>query len=392
MRYLESGCTLLDLVLGGNKGVMGIPEGKILNIVGDKSSGKTFLSMEILARAFHTYKKLLKYNVDDAESGNTFNTKHLFGFDAITEDTLTSHLVEEWDSNMHKFLKTVKEKEIGIYILDSLDGLSNKDIEERGEARFKAHEAGKDFDKGTYGMQTPKFLSQEFFRTKTRELESTSTLLIIVSQVRDNIDPMSFKKFARSGGKALDFYAHTCLWLTNIKTIEKEGRAIGVIVKAYGDKSKTPRPYRECYFPIYFDYGIDNIGANLDYLYDLRVNDEGRYTGNLQKSRANNIRWDGKPINVSGVKTFLEANNLWEKVREGKKGAIALKTLLEFIDEDAELKAKFNAEFGSTMTREELITKIEQDPKLEKELEQRVIDKWEAIEQSILLIRKKKYE
>ena len=53
----NTGCTLLDLVIGGAKGVFGIPACRFINIVGDKSAGKTFLSNEILAWAYHNFDK-----------------------------------------------------------------------------------------------------------------------------------------------------------------------------------------------------------------------------------------------------------------------------------------------------------------------------------------------
>jgi RecA/RadA recombinase len=79
---------------------------------------------------------------------------------------------------------------------------------------------------------------------------------------------MSFEKFSRTGGKALDFYCHTVLWLANINKLKKKGRSVGVTIKAKTTKSKTPRPYREIFFPILFDYGIDSVTASMDFLFD----------------------------------------------------------------------------------------------------------------------------
>lgn len=47
--------------------------------------------------------------------------------------------------------------------------------------------------------------------------------------------------------------------------------AVGVVVKAKTTKSKTPRPFRECFFSFLYDYGLDNIGTSIDYLFDLRT-------------------------------------------------------------------------------------------------------------------------
>ena len=54
MIYFRTGCKLIDLVVGGNKGVYGFPAGKFINIVGDKSAGKTFLANEIIASNYRS--------------------------------------------------------------------------------------------------------------------------------------------------------------------------------------------------------------------------------------------------------------------------------------------------------------------------------------------------
>jgi recombination protein RecA len=391
-KRFKTGCTLLDLVVGGGLG-LGFPLGKIINIVGDKSSGKTFIACELVAKNFHSIKNF-KYNFDDGEDGFTFNTDYLYGFDIVNDDSLRSKKIEDFDINVGKFLKSLSKDESGIYILDSLDGLSNLDIEKRAEEREKAHEKGKDFDKGTYGMKTPKFLSQEFFKTKASKFDETNSMMVFISQTRDNIDPFSFKKWTRSGGKALDFYCHTVLWLATLKKIEKtvEGqkKTIGVRVKARTEKSKTPRPFRECVFTIYFDYGLDNVGSNLDFLFNLLTP-----TGELSAG-AKEIVWKGEPINLSNLKEFLESKGLTEKARaerkkESGKTTLTIDFMTDYIKQDEKLKKEFDKKFGVPITRDKLIEQIEASPEMEKELEQRVIDKWEEIESKVSSNRKKKY-
>lgn len=390
--YATTGITLLDLVVGGGNG-MGFLFGKIINIIGDKSSGKTFLANEIIAANNALYKKL-DFNFDDGESGYSFDTKALYGMEIVTEDSLSSKTIEEFDVNVSRFLKRQKPSGVGIYVLDSLDGLSNDETEDRSEKRLKAAEAGKKFEAGTYGMKTPKFLSSEFFKTQTAKFEDKNALLIIISQVRQNIDPTSFKKWDRSGGKALDFYAHTCLWLATVskiqKTIRGEKRTIGVVVKAKTDKSKTARPFRECTFSLYFDYGVDNVGSNIDYLFDLRGKD-----GQLLAA-AERIPWGGKVKNLVNMKEFLSSRNLLEQARALKKEETGKKELTEdwvteYIEKTPELKAAADEHFGRTYTRDELIREADANPEMEKEITKRVIDKWEAIETQLKTDRRRKY-
>ena len=398
-KHLSTGCTLTDLVLGGGAG-MGFALKKVHNVVGDSSSGKTFLAMETIAANHYQSPKHFKWNFDDGEEGNTFDTKKLYGFEAVREDVdLKSKTVEEFDVNVRRFVrkKCHRPTSHGAYFIDSLDGLSDADKEERADERYKQAEAGKDVkDAGTYGVATPKFLSQEFFKTKTSEFAQSNASLIIVSQVRENINAGLFgKKLKRNGGKALDFYAHTVCWLATIKKIKKKDcngveQHVGTITELKTTKSKTPRPYRSCRFIFFFDYGIDNIGTNLHYLYDVWGED-----GKLKKS-AQSIPWGGtQALNLKSAKAFLEENGILDDAKEdhreefGKRN-LKLDRIKEWMEEH-DLFEKWKEVFGTPRSYDELRLEIANDPKLAKQLEQLVIDKWEAGEASIKTTIPRKY-
>lgn len=385
----ETGCTLLDLVIGGAKNVFGIPAGRFINIVGDKSAGKTFLSNEILAWAYHNFdKKKFKWVYDDCESGYSFDTESLYGFEIMPENPIHSKTVEEAFCNISDFAGKLKGDQFGIYVLDSLDGLTSQEQDDRAEERLKAFHAEKTFDKGTYGMGKQKYLSQEFFPQLCSTIEDKNVLVIIISQIRENIDMFSFEKYSRSGGKAMDFYAHSVIWLATAKYITKKDRKVGVVVKAKTTKSKTPRPFRECFFSFLYDYGLDDTGSNVDYLFDLRTE-----KGELN-TKAKAIQWNGDvgKLTLTDLKKFLEEYELQDKFEDSRyyDGKPNAEDIFDFIQSKKEYKEKFAEKFGESMTRDELIEWIEEN-NLEDELKQRVIDKWEEFEDSIKSSRKKKY-
>lgn len=388
-RYL-TGCKILDMVVGGAKGVYGFPAGKFINIVGDKSSGKTFLSNEILAWAYHNFDtKKFKWVYDDCESGYSFDTKSMYGFDVIPddeEDIVRSTTVEEAFCNISNFCDSLKKDQCGIYVLDSLDSLTSSEQDERAEERLKAFNNDKTFDKGSYGMGKQKYLSQEFFPQLCSKVQDKNILVIIVSQVRENVDMFSFEKFTRSGGKAMDFYAHTVLWLATCQKIIKKDRSIGVVVKAKVTKSKTPRPFRECFFSFLYDYGLDSIGSSVDYLYDLRT-PKGDLT-----TKAKALQWGETDLNFDKLKEFLEDHDLTTKYEESKHfdGKYEAETMFDFIQSKKAYKDAYAESFGSSMSREELILWIEDNDKVD-DLEERVESKWEDIEDSIKSNRRKKY-
>ena len=387
-----SGSDLIDLVVGGGQR-FGYPAGKIVNLVGDKSSGKTFLACEIVAAAYHLYGKKLQWLYDDAESGFTFDTKSMYGMEIIPadeDDRHKSRTVEEFEGNYYSFIERVnKAKAFGIYILDSLDGLSSKENQQRAKDRVAAFKSGKKIEKGSYAMEAAKFLSQDFFKNITDVTEQNNVLLIIISQTRDKIGSL-FPEQTRAGGKALDFYAHTALWLATTAKIVRRERQVGVVVRARTKKSKTPRPFRECLFTLLFDYGLDNTGSNLDYLFDLR-GDDGKIT-----AAAKNVIWGAEGTQEVTVKTlseFIKANGKEADFKAAKKrdglssGKIAIQ---DWILAQAELKEAFDKTFGLGKTRDEMIAWVEENGK-EAELTERVRAKWEAIEEDIRSKRKRKY-
>jgi len=340
--YFSTGSTLLDLVVGGGEKAgygMGWEAGTIVRDWGGSSSTKTFKACELIAANYYKYKDKFKWKYADIEFGNTIDTTTLYGFELIptnkgARDEMPA-TVEEWEYDVSNFLDGIGEDECGIYALDSLDALSSKALEERKEKRHTAYDKGKEFDEGTYGMDSAKFLSQEMFRGLAARLAKKNSLLYIISQERDNANAgMYGKKNRLGGGRAIGFY-ETARIYSKAKQIEEiKGRAVSVLIETKAEKVRHPRPLRSCIVPIRFDYGIDDIGANIDFLFELRTEAKGEL-----KSVSKSIEWDAD---------------------------------VEPMDRDA------------------LIQYIE-EKKLKKVLRQRVIDAWEAIEDSIKTKRTTKY-
>ncbi len=394
--YYPTGCDILDLTIGETEGY-GFQGGSILNIVGDSGSGKSFLACECVACMFHNEKEK-EWFYDDCESGFTFNTKKLYNFDIIPDnikDKKRSETVQELHCNSVLFFDRVKTGIKSIYICDSLDGLKSKESKNRSEERIKDFKKGKDHkEEGTYNVEKPKYLSQSFFPDIADKIDKKDGFFIVVSQTRDKIGSM-FKSKTRAGGKALDFYSHYIMWVREICKIEKKGIPIGVVIGIKFRKAKNDRPFRQCMITIYFDYGIDNIGSNIDYLYDLRTPKEG----DLKKS-ANRIQWNenAKDITIKNIVTFLKSNEEWhnkyiedDPTNDLKRGDDKIGAVLKWIEKENGIKKEFDKEFGKAMIRDELIEWIESDENRKKELTRRVREKWEKIEQEVATKRPKKY-
>ena len=352
--FISSGSTLLNLALTDHPDC-GWQKGKMANIIGDSSSGKTFLTLTAFAEAsidkrYDDFALIM----DDAEHANEFNIKKLFGtkvYDRIEPpailkgEDLPSELIEDFHANLRN---AIKLKNPFIYILDSMDALDSEADQKKIEEFMKIHakkrdaeedaEEGKDAKKvkdvkGTYGMAKAK-KNSDILRDCCGKLEKSNSILLIISQTRDNINPMSFETKTRSGGRALKFYATHEIWTASAGKISSKNRVIGVKCAIKVSKNKITGKVREVEVPIYYDYGIDDLGSMIDFLID-----EGIW---VQKEKSPSINTNGD----------------------------------------------FNKE---PITRAKLIEHIE-SKKLEQELKNIVAEEWKAIEDSLKLKRKNKYE
>lgn len=255
IQFIPSGCKLLDLSLGG-----GWARRRIVNIVGDKSTGKTLLAIEASANfSFIEPKGIIRYR--EAESAFDDSYAAALGFPVERVDRGEQiNTVEDVFEDLDKVIKGAKVPEL--YIVDSLDALSDRAELER------------DIDQGSFGAAKAKKLS-ELFRRLVRALSDKDVTVIFISQVRDNIGVLIGKKTTRSGGRALDFYSSQTAWLAQVKRLTKEikgvKRVVGVEVKATIEKNKIALPYREATFQIRFGYGIDDYKACTEFLKTVGV-------------------------------------------------------------------------------------------------------------------------
>jgi len=269
--YLPTGSTLLNLALSErpNGGYCG---GKMTNLVGDSQSGKTVLAMSCFAEAtarprFDDYE--LYY--DDAEFANEFDIPKLFGARTATriraprydenKQAIYSRTIQDFHSTIVRLTK--KDKPF-IYILDSLDALDSIEGLKRAEAMSEAVEKGEEI-KGSFKTEKARVLG-ELLRQMIGLIDKTNSFLIIISQTRDNLAPMSYEKKIRSGGKALRFYATHELWTSSVKKLKGGERQIGTLANAAVRKNKLTGKQREVEFPIYYDYGIDDLNSCIDFL------------------------------------------------------------------------------------------------------------------------------
>lgn len=250
-RFVSSGSSMLNLVLGGGWGT-----GRIVNIVGDRSSGKTLLAVEGCANvALLSGVDQIRY----AESEAAFDEDYgrVLGMPPGLHPTDGIETVEQFYDDLCKFLTTVNPKYPSLYVLDSLDALSD------------TAEMKREIDDGSYGATKAKKMS-EMFRRIVKPLDRANCTLFIISQIRDKLNVTFGEKKTRSGGRALDFYASQIIWLAEIekikRTIRGSERITGIWVRAQTKKNKLAQPFRTADLAILFNYGIQDGLSMIDWL------------------------------------------------------------------------------------------------------------------------------
>ena len=333
-----SGSTLLNLAITGNIDD-GFPQGTVILLVGDSSSGKTFLSLTccaeaVLKRDFDGYA----FIYDDVENGCMMDVGRFFGTGVLSRlkapryiDNIPTHsdTAEECYMNI---LENIKHGPC-IYIVDSLDALSSKAEEKKNTERLKARGTAAEAKiKGDYGDGKAAINSRRL-RAVARAARNNGSIVVLIAQTRDNIDPFSFETRTRSGGRALKFYSHVELWSSvggrAKQTVRGQEVIVGIRSLIRVKKNRITGREWDVEVPIYYDYGIDDIGGMIDFL----------------------IKWDHWTQNGKTIST---------------------------------------KEFGYSGTRRNLIKHIEQEG-LRRELQIIVRDIWSEIEAATKQNRKARY-
>ena len=317
--FLSTGSTLLNLACS-NKPYCGFAKGKYYFIVGDSASGKTFLSLTCLAEAsVNDNFKDYRFIYDNSEDGALMDIKKYFGkkvyermeppakaliFDS--EQSIFSSTIEEFYYNLDD---AIKRDVPFIYILDSMDSLSSDSEADKFEEKKEAHTKGKK-TAGSYGDGKAKMNSTNLRRMIAR-MRKTGSILIVLSQTRDNMG-FGFETKTRAGGHALRFYACIELWSSVKEKIRKningKPHQIGITCLIKIKKNRITGAEHTLTFPIYYSFGIDDIGGCVNYLID-----EGHWKCNAGIVKAKEMSFEGK---IEKLVKHIEENNMEKDLRD----------------------------------------------------------------------------
>jgi RecA/RadA recombinase len=287
VEFLPTGSSCLNLISSGRINGGGFPRARVINLVGDGSSGKTLVALEFMAAVYwdfmrgalaksdlfpKTKRLFLVYNnaegVMDFDIGNMYGDQFYEAVEWISYDT-----VERFGADFFSRVKSAKSGDTIIYVVDSWDAMDSDEDKEKFSKDIDRAIKGKAPETGTYSLGKQKYASKRFFKKVCADVQTTGAdmTLIIISQVRDRIGITFGEKKTRVGGAALDFYTHLVIWLREKSKLKMtrlgQERVYGIDVQARVKRSKVWKPFREIGFKIIFDYGIEDVESLMDFYF-----------------------------------------------------------------------------------------------------------------------------